>query len=158
MWVEIDPGGGQVPPTLSPSVRGCGLKSFSCAIRVKIFVVTLRARVWVEIVDRCQQASQKNVTLRARVWVEIGYPCDFSQFLLGSPSVRGCGLKFHLFGRPLSSSRSPSVRGCGLKSRRSRPNHRSCQSPSVRGCGLKSAGRRPCPCSPRGHPPCEGVG
>ena len=59
----------------SPSVRGCGLKFSIRPERPTCVIVTLRARVWVEITCRIGCTLAKTwVTLRARVWVEIPLP------------------------------------------------------------------------------------
>ena len=76
----------------SPSVRGCGLKWLQVAGNSPWSDVTLRARVWVEIVPPEAGTSSVHVTLRARVWVEIRPPRR-SPRPGWSPSVRGCGLK-----------------------------------------------------------------
>ena len=47
------------------------MKSFFSTFDSKSITVTLRARVWVEMILPDSRASVRIVTLRARVWVEI---------------------------------------------------------------------------------------
>ena len=54
--------------------------------------VTLRARVWVEMLETTFGNEIVVVTLRARVWVEIE-PGIHWEYLRQSPSVRGRRLK-----------------------------------------------------------------
>ena len=54
----------------SPSVRGCGLKCLGTVPAEYYFIVTLSARVWIEIDNH-----------------------SIARYALESPSVRGCGLK-----------------------------------------------------------------
>ena len=117
----------------SPSVRGCGLK-YLLTLFARHRLVTLRARVWVEI-----DTSSKDITSNP------------------SPSVRGCGLKSLFLRLLLRSGLSPSVRGCGLKWLHAQLCRLHSRSPSVRGCGLKFDGVA-LPVEQLGHPPCEGVG
>ena len=99
----------------SPSTRGCGLKSFLSRRHPKLVVVTLHARVW----------------------IEITYPTPTMSYKPLSPSTRGCGLKYLASGPPTSRFPSPSTRGCGLKSPYWGLYGMSSMSPSTRGCGLK---------------------
>ena len=102
-------------------------------------VVTLRARVWVEISSTSAEPAEEDVTLRARVWVEMPDP-PTRRLLPSSPSVRGCGLKSQSTPIWAQGRQSPSVRGCGLKSLSPLSSTAWVLSPSVRGCGLKFPG------------------
>ena len=71
---------------VSPSVRGCGLKSMISPATWATPSVTLRARVWVEIAKHSDLGARSTVTLRARVWVEIVVTAVF--YGLGAVTLR----------------------------------------------------------------------
>ena len=121
----------------SPSTRGCGLKSTNSSQVIHASMVTLYTRVWIEIRTEQSRLTTFTVTLYTRVWIEIFLIFPFYPSCKTSPSTRGCGLKSLYVDSEEYGGLSPSTRGCGLKSKLSQNYHKGTLAPSTRGCGLK---------------------
>ena len=50
------------------------MKFFGCRSLGVVHGVTLRVRVWIEIMDEMTPLPRYDVTLRVRVWIEIVHP------------------------------------------------------------------------------------
>ena len=73
VWIEIPSFRLYNPKKVSPSTRGCGLKSVIAFWATYTNFVTLHARVWIEMYLSLSTWIVTLVTLHARVWIEI--PC-----------------------------------------------------------------------------------
>ena len=124
--------------TLSPSLRGSGLKSLCSVNIVKYALVSLFTREWIEIVVSFSRFCITNVSLFTREWIEIVKMFSVSRLhsvslftrewiemkkrlttyrnIWTSPSLRGSGLKFSCQSCKWQRKKSPSLRGSGLKS------------------------------------------
>ena len=144
--------------TLSPSLRGSGLKFWSgCCIFCKSMSPSLRGSglkfgipspvsrfrqspslrgSGLKCLSSSGQLHLGSLPLYEGVdWNKQDYQIDFTK--IQSPSLRGSGLKLHFTRILRTGLESPSLRGSGLKSRHLRLPRCCGQSPSLRGSGLK---------------------
>ena len=166
--------------TLSPSLRGSGLKSPTALCKsVRLGSPSLRGSGLKSKYDKNGKLV-KNVSLFTREWIEIQNARITQHPRFKSPSLRGSGLKFAISEQFARNQMSPSLRGSGLKSisggisgintsvslftrewieiQPHKGTHSNCNpSPSLRGSGLKSVVKT---CKPllQGSPSLRGRG